>query len=294
MPSRAAPWAPTRTMTPPTLSPVAASAAARRMSRRTTPTVARRSTRARPGIPAIASARSSASGSKNHSGGSRRSAVCARPGIVAAAWSSGSSCSPPRPTISFVFRRCWQQRDESVWSVKHETKPQRKLRVQRPLLPIDRLILAAHIRKIALQDPFFSSLLESLVSVQANFGLSPISLMLASQLPDGIEDALMVLQATRQLVQFLTEKEGPVKRPVVQLIRPTEAALPYPSSRLGNGWHAGWAETLQLSQPLARERDLCSERPTVRTPLEGVHTRRSVTGASPDVPACLSWSFPLQ
>jgi hypothetical protein len=30
--------------------------------------------------------------------------------------------------------------------------------------------------------------------------------MLASQLPDGIEDALMVLQATRQLVQFLTEK----------------------------------------------------------------------------------------
>jgi len=98
--------------------------------------------------------------------------------------------------------------------------------VQRPLRPIDRLILAAHIRKIALQDPFFSSLLESLVSVQANFGLSPISLMLASQLPDGIEDALMVLQATRQLVQFLTEKDGPVKRRVVQLIRPTEAALP--------------------------------------------------------------------
>jgi hypothetical protein len=28
------------------------------------------------------------------SGGSRRSAVCARPGIVAATWSSGSSCSP--------------------------------------------------------------------------------------------------------------------------------------------------------------------------------------------------------
>jgi hypothetical protein len=67
-------------------------------------------------------------------------------------------------TISFAFRRCWQQRDESVWSVKHETKPQRKLRVRRRLRPIDWLILAAHIRKIALQDPFFSSLLPSLAS----------------------------------------------------------------------------------------------------------------------------------
>lgn len=137
-----------------TLSPVAASAAARRMSRRTIPTAARRLTRARHGIPAIASARSSASGSKNHSRGSRQSAVCARPGTVAAAWFSGSSCSAPQPTISFVFRRCWQQRDESVWSVKHATKLDRKLRAQRRLWPIDRLILAAHIRRIALQDYF--------------------------------------------------------------------------------------------------------------------------------------------
>ncbi|MGY4431139.1 hypothetical protein ACVWWO_003616 [Bradyrhizobium sp. F1.13.1] len=68
---------------------------------------------------------------------------------------SGFSCSPPQPAISFVFRRCWQQRDEPVWSVKHE----RKLRVQRSLLSIDWLILAPHIRKIALKGPFFSSLL---------------------------------------------------------------------------------------------------------------------------------------
>lgn len=47
----------------------AASAAARRMSRRMTLTAARRLARARPGIPAIASARSSEGGSKNHSGG---------------------------------------------------------------------------------------------------------------------------------------------------------------------------------------------------------------------------------
>ncbi|MET4331705.1 hypothetical protein ABIB80_007565 [Bradyrhizobium sp. i1.15.2] len=124
------------------------------------PTATRRSTRARPGTPAIASARSGAIGSKNHWGESRRSAACARPGIVAEAWSSGSSCSPPQPTISFVFRRCWQQRDEPVWSVKH----QRKLRVQRSLPLIDWLILAPHIRKLALQDPFFSSLLSCLLS----------------------------------------------------------------------------------------------------------------------------------
>ena len=58
--SPAARWAATRTMTPPTSSPAVANAAARRMSRRTTPTAARRSMRAPPAIPAIASARSSA------------------------------------------------------------------------------------------------------------------------------------------------------------------------------------------------------------------------------------------
>ena len=48
---------------------VAASAAARRMSRRTIPTACRRSMRAPPAIPAIASARSSVNGSKNASAG---------------------------------------------------------------------------------------------------------------------------------------------------------------------------------------------------------------------------------
>jgi hypothetical protein len=38
--------------------------------------------------------------------------------------------------------------------------------VQRRLRPIDRLIVAAHIRKIALQDPFFSSLLDATPSPQ--------------------------------------------------------------------------------------------------------------------------------
>nr|WP_246774261.1 IS5 family transposase [Bradyrhizobium diazoefficiens] len=77
-----------------------------------------------------------------------------KPGIVAAAWSSGSSCSPPPPTISFAFRRCCQQRDESVWSAKHETKPQRNLRVRRRLPRIDWLIVTTHIRKIALRTHF--------------------------------------------------------------------------------------------------------------------------------------------
>jgi hypothetical protein len=51
------------------LSPAAGSAAARRMPRRTIPTAARQSARARSAIPAIASARSSAGGSKNPLGG---------------------------------------------------------------------------------------------------------------------------------------------------------------------------------------------------------------------------------
>jgi transposase len=68
-PSPAARWAATRTMTPPTSLPAVGNGAARRMSRRTTAIAARRSMRARPGIRATASARSSANGSKNHSDG---------------------------------------------------------------------------------------------------------------------------------------------------------------------------------------------------------------------------------
>ena len=84
-------WVATKTMTPPSSWRAVANAVARRMSRRTTPIAARQSTRAPPGIPAIASARSSASGSKNRSAGSRPSAACARPDIVVAAWLNGSS-----------------------------------------------------------------------------------------------------------------------------------------------------------------------------------------------------------
>src|ERR1043166_5749008 len=67
MPSPAARWAVTRTMILLTSWPAAASAAARRMSRRTTPTAARQSTGARPAIPVTASAPSSESRSKNRS-----------------------------------------------------------------------------------------------------------------------------------------------------------------------------------------------------------------------------------
>jgi CRP-like cAMP-binding protein len=49
-------------------------------------------------------------------------------------------------------------------ALPNETKPPRKLRVQGRSRLIDWLILAAHIRKIAHKDPFFSSLLEGLVS----------------------------------------------------------------------------------------------------------------------------------
>jgi hypothetical protein len=89
---RAAQSAATKPTTRPTLSPAAASAGARRMSRRTTLTAGRRSMHAPPAIPGIGSAPSSGNKSKNPSGGSKRSAACARRGIAAAAWSSGSSC----------------------------------------------------------------------------------------------------------------------------------------------------------------------------------------------------------
>jgi transposase len=82
----------TRTMIPPTSWPAAANAAARRMSRKTIPTDARRSMGGPHAIPAIASARSSASRSRSRSGGSRPSVACVRPGIAEGRWSNGFSC----------------------------------------------------------------------------------------------------------------------------------------------------------------------------------------------------------
>lgn len=70
-------------------------------------------------------------------------------------------CSPTLLAISFTFRRCWQQRDESVWSVKHETKRQRKPRVQGPLRHRLAYSRRTHEER-ALQEPFFGSLLMSL------------------------------------------------------------------------------------------------------------------------------------
>jgi hypothetical protein len=59
----------TRTTIPPTSWPAVENVDARRMSRKTTPIAVRQSTHAPPGIPAIASAQSSASGSKRRSAG---------------------------------------------------------------------------------------------------------------------------------------------------------------------------------------------------------------------------------
>ncbi len=82
-----------------------------------------------------------------------------RPGIAAAAWWSGSSCLPPPPTTSSASRKLSRRRHESAWSVKDEAKSPSIPCVRRSSRPID-CGDVAHIKKIALKNLFFSSLLE--------------------------------------------------------------------------------------------------------------------------------------
>jgi hypothetical protein len=84
--------------------------------------------------------------------------VCARRGIAAAAWWSGSSCSPLPHTTSSASQNFWRRQDEAAWSADNEARYPPMACMRRRIQSIDRVI-AARIMKIDLKSRFFSSLL---------------------------------------------------------------------------------------------------------------------------------------
>ena len=74
----------------------------------------RRSTGARPGMPAMRPASASASGSRRPSAGSRPSPGCAKPASSAAPGRTGPSPSPPPPTIWCGCPSCWRRQADGA------------------------------------------------------------------------------------------------------------------------------------------------------------------------------------